>query len=141
MFLFEDDAVDRNDRRRSSFSWVRYLGRVERHFSFYDRARDELVDGPGARIHDFWWLVHNLIAHPALGVMPSKKTVWFHDYTSMKLNLESSLKASPMPEIKNRSAWLEHNVLAHIAIGVWPSVRTFGYHDSTAKRMAVDGWA
>lgn len=36
--------------------------------------------------HYFWWVVHNLIAHPAIGFAPIKATFDFHDWTSRKLN-------------------------------------------------------
>lgn len=36
--------------------------------------------------HHFWWFVHNCIAHPMIGVWPSKKSFDFHDWTSKKIN-------------------------------------------------------
>lgn len=36
--------------------------------------------------HHFWWLLHNLVAHPAIGLVPIKSTFDFHDWTSRKLN-------------------------------------------------------
>jgi len=36
--------------------------------------------------HYAWWLVHNLVAHPAIGIAPIKTTFAFHDWTSRKLN-------------------------------------------------------
>ena len=36
--------------------------------------------------HRSWWLLHNCIAHPLLGIAPSKPTFWFHDWTSRRLN-------------------------------------------------------
>lgn len=36
--------------------------------------------------HHFWWLLHNLVAHPAIGLVPVKATFDFHDWTSRKLN-------------------------------------------------------
>ena len=41
---------------------------------------------PKAR-HHFWWVFHNCIAHPLIGIMPTKKTFALHDWTSKKLNL------------------------------------------------------
>jgi hypothetical protein len=38
--------------------------------------------------HHFWWLVHNCVAHPMIGVMPVRHTFAFHDYTSKKINRE-----------------------------------------------------
>lgn len=36
--------------------------------------------------HHFWWLLHNCVAHPAIGFVPVKATFDFHDWTSRKLN-------------------------------------------------------
>ena len=36
--------------------------------------------------HYFWWLIHNLVAHPMIGVFPIKKSFQFHDWSSHKLN-------------------------------------------------------
>ena len=36
--------------------------------------------------HYIWWLIHNLVAHPAIGLVPIKATFDFHDWTSRKLN-------------------------------------------------------
>jgi hypothetical protein len=36
--------------------------------------------------HYVWWLIHNLVAHPAIGIAPVKFTFAFHDWTSRKLN-------------------------------------------------------
>ncbi len=35
--------------------------------------------------HYVWWLIHNLIAHPLIGVFPIKRWFDFHDYTSRKM--------------------------------------------------------
>jgi hypothetical protein len=39
-------------------------------------------------LHHYWWLVHNCIAHPLIGIAPCKNTFDFHDYTSRKINAE-----------------------------------------------------
>lgn len=36
--------------------------------------------------HHVWWLIHNCIAHPLIGIFPCKKTFDFHDWTSIKIN-------------------------------------------------------
>lgn len=36
-------------------------------------------------IHHGWWVVHNVIAHPLIGILPSGATFKLHDYTSKKL--------------------------------------------------------
>lgn len=38
--------------------------------------------------HRFWWIMHNCIAHVAIGLFPHSKTFWLHDWTSKKLNAE-----------------------------------------------------
>jgi hypothetical protein len=40
----------------------------------------------GILLHRFWWLVHNCVAHPLIGVCPIKTFHDFHDWTSIKLN-------------------------------------------------------
>lgn len=37
-------------------------------------------------VHHAWWVVHNCVAHPLIGLFPSKPTFDFHDYTSRKIN-------------------------------------------------------
>lgn len=36
--------------------------------------------------HHGWWIVHNCIAHPLIGIAPIKSFFKFHDYTSHKIN-------------------------------------------------------
>ncbi len=36
--------------------------------------------------HYLWWLLHNLVAHPAIGMVPVKAAFDFHDWSSRKLN-------------------------------------------------------
>jgi hypothetical protein len=36
--------------------------------------------------HYFWWMIHNLVAHPMIGLLPIKVSFRFHDWTSHKLN-------------------------------------------------------
>lgn len=33
----------------------------------------------------FWWVVHNCIAHPVIGLLPFKACFDFHDYTAKKI--------------------------------------------------------
>ncbi len=90
--------------------------------------------------HNFWWVIHNCISHPLLGVNPSDKTIWFHDWTSKKLNIKKSLVKSPNPNITNKRTWIWHNVIGHILIGIRPNTRSFKYHDYTAEAMNVSDW-
>jgi hypothetical protein len=39
-------------------------------------------------VHNWWWFVHNVIAHPMIGIAPCKRTFAFHDWTSRKINGE-----------------------------------------------------
>lgn len=104
--------------------------------------------------HNFWWMIHNILAHPLLGLFPCKATVRFHDYTSDKLNLievRKTWKRYRIEEIKNANssipkvinnkwAWIQHNCVSHVKIGFWPNEKTFKEHDQTAEKMNVDGW-
>jgi hypothetical protein len=36
--------------------------------------------------HHFWWMIHNLVAHPAIGLFPTRAAFGFHDWTSRKMN-------------------------------------------------------
>jgi hypothetical protein len=115
------------------------------------RYRERLADWTGgheglswlaARLrHHGWWLVHNLVAHPLLALVPLRPGVALHDWTSRRLNLEAAIEPSPAPRIDRRLWWLVHNFVSHPAIGLFPCARTFRWHDVTARRMAVHGWA
>jgi hypothetical protein len=90
--------------------------------------------------HHAWWLLHNAVAHPVIGVWPTRASVWFHDWTSQQLNRRRTFVRSPLPVIEARVAWIKHNVVAHLAIGLLPSTRTFRWHDRTASEMNVRDW-
>ena len=36
--------------------------------------------------HNFWWFIHNAVAHPLIAVAPLKTTMKFHDWTGKKLD-------------------------------------------------------
>jgi hypothetical protein len=36
--------------------------------------------------HRAWWLVHNLVAHPLIGILPVSWAFRFHDYTSRMMS-------------------------------------------------------
>ena len=117
-----------------STSLARFSNRI-----YYSILENAFLD------HQWWWFVHNCIAHPIIGLFPYKQTVEFHDFTSKKLNQHDPRfkrkSQSPVPVIKNsRLKWLEHNICAHLAIGLFPHPRTFWYHDKTAQEMNVPGW-
>lgn len=87
-----------------------------------------------------WWVVHNCIAHPLLGLRVAKPTVWFHDWTSMRLNKRDHLRPSPMPEVSRGDLWAWHNIAGHLAIGLVPCPATFAFHDRTSSSMNVRHW-
>jgi hypothetical protein len=94
----------------------------------------------GVLMHAGWWWAHNCVAHPILGLVPHRRSVWLHDWTSDHLNLRELPSRSPMPKISNRLGWLWHNCVAHPLIGMLPTSATFQHHDQSAERMGVDGW-
>lgn len=112
---------------------------------FEDRLgafREHYGPRAGALVHGAWWLAHNCVAHPLLGVAPSAHTVALHDWTSDGLNLRPAGRESrsPLPDVGRRAWWVLHNCVAHPLIGVLPSALAFWLHDETAERMEVDGW-
>lgn len=56
------------------------------------KARIEKFKSNGAKFprtqHYFWWIIHNLLAHGALAIIPCSYTFRFHDWTSRKLNAD-----------------------------------------------------
>lgn len=100
--------------------------------------------------HKLFWLLHNCVAHPLLGLLPNHKSVGFHDLTSEWLNRPqmddydnwdpTPRSRTPYVEEKNRALWLLHNLVVHPAIGLFPCEFTFELHDLTADAMEVDGW-
>lgn len=53
---------------------------------FPARVQNFRDSGRSVVTHHFWWLVHNCVTHPLIGVMPIKPFFDFHDYTSRKIN-------------------------------------------------------
>lgn len=60
-------------------------GSAQRFVERIDRFRDLKRS---TAIHHFWWLVHNCVAHPMIGLAPIKPSFRFHDWTSRKINAE-----------------------------------------------------
>jgi len=54
-------------------------------FQRWRASNDNRVDDHPKLVHDFWWIVHNCVAHPLIGVLPIKPTFDFHDWTSDKI--------------------------------------------------------
>ena len=92
--------------------------------------------------HHAWWLLHNLIAHPVLGLRPSPRVVWFHDWTSQHLNTRRRFVASPPPVIPpgKERAWRFHNIVGDVAFGLAPIEAAFRFHDRTSEAMGVSDW-
>lgn len=90
--------------------------------------------------HHAWWVLHNCVSHPLMGLRASPTTVLFHDWTSMHLNQRNEIRHSPPPEIKSRVIWAGHNILGHLAIGLAPCKTTFEFHDRGAEAMGVPYW-
>ncbi len=132
--MYEDDA---------GTSQERYWARIKR-FKLLGRPVKE---------HHLWWLIHNCVAHPMVGLVPKGYAVRFHDYSSDKLNLPTSSDRkkgvrerfsahSPIPVIpwRRRPAWIYHHVVVHSLLGLWPSPTVFAAHDQSAKTLGVEGW-
>lgn len=55
---------------------------------FTQRIQRFRARGMSTAMHHVWWLVHNCVAHPMIGVMPINASFRFHDWTSRKINGE-----------------------------------------------------
>jgi hypothetical protein len=55
------------------------------HLRYLDRLGYNPYPTPRIK-HWGWWLLHNCITHPLIGVMPIKPMFEFHDWTSRRLN-------------------------------------------------------
>lgn len=53
---------------------------------FYKRLEDFRQKAIPVAVHHAWWVVHNCVAHPLIGLIPIKTFFNFHDYTSRKIN-------------------------------------------------------
>ena len=56
---------------------------------YYKRLRkfQHTYKGHNPRLRHYgWWLLHNVVAHPILGIIPCRLTFAFHDWTSSRLN-------------------------------------------------------
>jgi hypothetical protein len=62
----EDGSETRHEERKATFEKV------------YERF-------PQARYY-FWWVIHNCISHPLIGVLPVRRAFSFHDFTSRKMH-------------------------------------------------------
>ena len=48
----------------------------------------------GALYHYAWWIVHNLIAHPLIAVLPLRPLFRFHDWTSHHMHNKKTPRGS-----------------------------------------------
>jgi hypothetical protein len=82
-----------------SYSHIRYLHRLRLWTKVFHK---------GKRLpklqHHVWWLLHNCLAHPAIGFIPCRWTFKLHDWTSHRLNhpwKTDSLSDFPNPKNPN----------------------------------------
>ena len=111
----------------------------------------------GVLRHHFYWLLHNNIIHPWIGLSPSLKSLKWHEITSDLLNNYYQIKdikeeslfidkcnmfAKSLHNINsgNKKYWIMHNCISHPLIGLFPVKLFFDFHDETAKKMNVNGW-
>lgn len=120
----------------------RYYSRIEKWMIFifikYENRNIKINILTAKLYHHFWWLIHNVIAHPFL-TFKSMKSLKFHNFTSEKLNLEFQIGIY-IPDSMNKVWWIIHNLLIHPLIGIIPCKLTFKWHDQSAKLMKAPGW-
>lgn len=64
-------------QRPNSTTESRYVSRA---YNIWDKKN------LGTIRHYFWWIVHNSVVHPLLGLVPCVVTFKLHDWASRKLN-------------------------------------------------------
>lgn len=86
MFDFDDEIV--KSPQKNNFDFTAYPDPRTSQGRYQRRVHMFKIDGKSfSRIrHGFWWVLHNCVAHPLLGILPFSKTFQFHDWTSNKLN-------------------------------------------------------
>lgn len=55
----------------------------------YEERREKVAQPQLA----FWWMMHNCVAHPLIGVLPFKPLFAFHDWTAKKIGSEVLMKS------------------------------------------------
>jgi hypothetical protein len=114
------------------------------HGRFYQRLALFKGDGKAyPRLRHFgFWLIHNCLVHPLLGVVPRPFVLDLHELSSRWLNQKRNPFVFPFvyPKIPSYFLWFFHNVFAHILIGVFPIRPMFAFHDWTATLMGVPDW-
>ncbi len=76
-------------------------GSAERFYDRRDKFDTLYKTLPRARYYA-WWVIHNCVSHPLIGLLPIGKTFKFHDWTSRKMH--------PKP----KTSWREQH-LARVA--------------------------
>ena len=76
------EMLDELDNERGSEQ--RYRSRIENYKQ----------KGAPVRRHMFWWLVHNVVAHPLIGFFPTRVMFELHDWTS-EINLRERQRPRP----------------------------------------------
>jgi hypothetical protein len=69
--------LERDVKRPHSTTESRYVSRA---YNIWDKKKF------GGIRHYFWWVVHNTVVHPMLGIAPCQLTFKMHDWASRKLN-------------------------------------------------------
>ena len=102
-FVRCDECGTRRDHAAAVAEGWREVGddrwRCPAHGGVRDEPRgfDEPEDGAQARFearraarpwiaHRLWWLVHNAVSHPLIGLVPRRPLFRFHDWTSRKMH-------------------------------------------------------
>lgn len=119
-------------------------------FRYMERVMAFKADGaPWPRLRHFaFWVAHNAVAHPLLGLFPGVATVQLHEVTSSWLSHDEAFEAARrvlhakghVPKVTKKGPWLFHNLVAHPLIAFLPCKATFSLHDWSAHRMGVPGW-
>lgn len=76
MFDVKKDAL-----KKAKGSYERYKARIP-WFTYKGRKPFGIV------CHHFFWVLHNCVAHPLLGISPRRQFLFFHELTSHWLNCE-----------------------------------------------------
>lgn len=126
MYIEEEDAIDGDSAA------ARYQQRTEKF-----RAR---FGDAGPALHRLAWLVHNCVAHPAIGLAPSLMTRALHDRTADVLNLAERPSTSRLPTLRRPLRWVLHNCVAHPLMGLAPHSALFAWHDHSADEMDEPDW-
>lgn len=51
-----------------------------------ERATLEEFSSDDVRSHRAWWVAHNCVAHPLIGLWPCRTTFDLHDYTARRMH-------------------------------------------------------